>query len=237
MSSDDTDIERDVHFPVVDEPGVIGLVGPSCEVTVTLEDTSCQALLDTGSMVSTVTYSLAHKLKLDIHPMDHLLRVEGVGGQMLQYLGYVIANVQLPDISQEVEAMFLVAPDIGYNCTTPVLIGSNILQHLHKSESVRLVAVWSWHHPCSIWHLALPGYVLKLRIMGSRQSTFHLRLYFVIFSRMILFLLMAWKLMTMVFHCLSSLTGRTWVYVWQGSRLRLQRNLFRDITLPSPFTI
>ena len=47
-SSDDPDIERDVHSPVVDEPGVIGLVGPSCEVTVTLEDTSCQALLDTG---------------------------------------------------------------------------------------------------------------------------------------------------------------------------------------------
>ena len=67
-SSDDPDIERDVHSPLVDEPGVIGLVGPSCEVTVTLEDTSCQALLDTGSMVSTVTYSLAHKLKLDIHP-------------------------------------------------------------------------------------------------------------------------------------------------------------------------
>ena len=94
-SSVDPDIERDVHSPVVDEPGVIGLVGPSCEVTVTLEDTSCQALLDKGSMVSTVTYSLAHKLKLDIHPMDHLLRVEGVGGQMLQYLGYVLTQCNL----------------------------------------------------------------------------------------------------------------------------------------------
>ena len=71
--------------------------------------------------------------------MDHLIRVEGVGGHMLKYLGYVIAKVQLPDISQEFDAMFLVVPDIGYNCTTPVLIGTNILQHVSKPSPDSLV--------------------------------------------------------------------------------------------------
>ena len=84
-----------------------GLVGPSCEVAVTLEDRQCQALLDIGSMVSTVTYSLSHQLKLDIHPMDHLLRVEGVGGQMLQYLGYVV---------DKVKTAFIVGPHRFYEC-------------------------------------------------------------------------------------------------------------------------
>ena len=175
MSSDDPDSERDVHSPVVDEPGVIGLVGPSCEVIVTLEDTSCPALLDTGSMVSTVTYSLAHKLKLDIHPMDHLLRVEGVGGQILQYLGYVIANIQLPDISQEVEAMFLVVPDLGYNCTTPVLIGTNILQHLHRSESVSHEYPWSSVFKCmsaQVKNISVPAKATKAYTVPGESGVF-----------------------------------------------------------------
>ena len=88
-------------------------------------------------MVSTGTYYLSHQLKLDIHPMNHLLRVEGVGGQMLQYLGYVVFRVRLLDFDQEVDARFLVVPDIGYNCDTPVVIGTSILQHIHSLESAQ----------------------------------------------------------------------------------------------------
>ena len=99
-------------------------------------------------MVSTVTYSLSKQLKLPIHPLDHLIRVEGVGGHLLQYSGYVIAKVQMPDIDQEVEAMFLVVPDIGYNCATPVLIGTNILQHLHRSDSVTYEYPWGSMFKC-----------------------------------------------------------------------------------------
>ena len=66
--------------------------------------------------------------------MTHLIQVEGVGGQMLNYLGYVISSLKLPDIDQEVQAMFLIVPDIGYNCVTPILIGTNILEHLCSSD-------------------------------------------------------------------------------------------------------
>ena len=143
MSDDEPGVETDAHSSaMVNGPGVLGLVGPSSEVVVKLEGRSCQALWDTGSMVSTVTYSLSKQLKLPIHPMDHLIRVEGVGGHLLQYSGYVIAKVQMPDIDQEVEAMFLVVPDIGYNCATPVLIGTNILQHLHRSDCVTYEYPW-----------------------------------------------------------------------------------------------
>ena len=122
--------------------GVIPLVGPSSEVEVKVEGKLCQALLDTGAMVSTLTLSLCQQLKLPLHPMSQLVRVEGVGGHSLQYLGYVIAKLEVPDLHQELEAMFLVVPDIGYNCTTPVLIGTNILQHVSQSSGHWQQSLW-----------------------------------------------------------------------------------------------
>ena len=116
--------------------GVIPLVGPSSEVEVRVEGKSCQALLDTGAMVSTLTLSLCQQLKLPIYPMSQLVQVEGVGGHSLKCLGYVIAKLDISDLHQELEAMFLVIPDIGYNCTTPVLIGTNILQRVSGSNQL-----------------------------------------------------------------------------------------------------
>ena len=175
-SLDDHDVAKELHSSSkLNTAGTVGLVGPSCEVAVTLEVRSCQALLDTGSMVSTVTYSLSHQLKLDIHPMDHLLRVEGVGGQMLQYMGYVIATVQLPDINQEVDAMVLVVPDIGYNCTTPVLIGTNILQHLHSSESVQHEYPWGSVFKCmsaQVKDISVPAKATKAYTVPGESGLF-----------------------------------------------------------------
>ena len=174
--SDDHDVAEELHSSSkLNKAGTLGLVGPSYEVAVTLEGRSCQALLDTGSMVSTVTYSLSHQLKLDIHPMDHLLQVEGVGGQMLQYMGYVIARVQLPDINQEVDAMFLVVPDIGYNCTTPVLIGTNILQHLHSSESVQHEYPWGSVFKCmsvQVKDISVPAKATKAYTVPGESGLF-----------------------------------------------------------------
>ena len=59
----EADVEEAVNSsPKFNDTGVLGLVGPSCEVLVQLEGNSCQALLDTGSMVSSVTYSLSQQL-------------------------------------------------------------------------------------------------------------------------------------------------------------------------------
>ena len=124
--------------------GVIPLVGPSSEVEVRVEGKSCQALLDTGEMVSTLTLSLCQQLQLPIYPMSQLVRVEGVGGHSLNYLGYVIAKLDISDLHQELEAMFFVVPDIGYNCTTPVLIGTNILQHVASSSQLPPHMQYPW---------------------------------------------------------------------------------------------
>ena len=76
--------------------------------------------------------------------MSHLVRVEGVGGHTLKYLGYVVAKLEISDLQQDFEAMFLVVPDIGYNTTTPVLIGTNILQHVARSSHDTLEYQYPW---------------------------------------------------------------------------------------------
>ena len=124
--------------------GVIPLVGPSSEVEVKVGGKSCQAFLDTGAMISTLTLSLCQQLQLPIYPMSQLVRVEGVGGHSLNYLGYVIAKLDISDLHQELEAIFLVVPDIGYNCTTPVLIGTNILQHVASSSQLPPHMQYPW---------------------------------------------------------------------------------------------
>ena len=144
MESDEV-IPREVNSGRKDPGrGVIPLVGPSSEVEVKVEGKSCQALLDTGAMVSTLTLSLCQQLNLPLHPMSQLVRVEGVGGHSLQYLGYVIAKLEVSELHQEFEAMFLVVPDIGYNCTTPVLIGTNILQHVSRSSQLPPDIQYPW---------------------------------------------------------------------------------------------
>ena len=51
------------------------------------------ALLDTGSMVGTMSASLSESFNLKIQPLHHLLTVEGAGRHKLSYLGYVEVDI------------------------------------------------------------------------------------------------------------------------------------------------
>lgn len=103
-------------------------MGSSNEVRVVLEGVECTALLDTGSMVSTMAASLASKLDLEVMPIDGLLKVEGAGGHTLQYQGYVEATTGFPGLQDDtLDALYLVVPDTHYHERVPVLVGTNIL--------------------------------------------------------------------------------------------------------------
>ena len=61
-------------------------------------------------------------------PLDHLILVQGAGGQQLDYLGYVEATTEFPGLSlEQIPALFLVVPDTEYHTLVPVLIGTNVL--------------------------------------------------------------------------------------------------------------
>ena len=83
------------------------LVGQANEVDICINGTDTRALLDTGSMVSTIG-----KLKLQAKALNDLIRIEGAGGHNIRYSGYVEAEIKFADLPVESAcALFLVVPD------------------------------------------------------------------------------------------------------------------------------
>jgi transposase InsO family protein len=100
-----------------------------------LESIPARALLDTGSQVSCLSESfwkqqLSH---VEIKRLETLLEVEGAGGTLLPYLGYIEIDLTLPGKvlgdAKTMMSLFLVTQDTRYNRQCPVLIGTNIISH------------------------------------------------------------------------------------------------------------
>ena len=126
-------------------PPVSSLVGSSNEAGIEVEGIKCNALINTGSMVSTISHSFSLKTKLIVYPLQDLIHVEGAWGQHIQYLGYVKSSITLPELNTIFDVLFLVVPDTMYHERVPVLIGTNVLS-AGFSESVgseeRLSSPW-----------------------------------------------------------------------------------------------
>lgn len=94
-----------------------GLVGPRCVSTDSVDDISCQSILETGSQVTTISETFCHRnlTSFPIQPIHHLLEVEGAGGQLVPYLGYVEVPFTFPDsvtgAEEQLTALALVVPE------------------------------------------------------------------------------------------------------------------------------
>ena len=110
------------------------LMGRPNETDVTINGVGTQALLDTGSSISSIGHSfyLRHLSYLPLLPVTDILNVECADGNKLPYLGYIEASLKSPGISDCTEqfCLFLVVPDTNYNTQIPVLIGTNILDEI-----------------------------------------------------------------------------------------------------------
>ena len=74
------------------------MVGGTPEIDVKIQNTQCTALLDTGSQITTVSKSfhqnnLSH---ISLQNCQNLLRIEGVGGDVLPYLGFIVCELTIP---------------------------------------------------------------------------------------------------------------------------------------------
>ena len=101
------------------------LIGEANETSVKLENQEFKALVDSGSMVSQITVSLAKMLQLKIHQLNKLIPMEGAGGIKVPYVGYVEAHLQIPEVSAfREDCLFLVVPDHRYGFRVPITIGT-----------------------------------------------------------------------------------------------------------------
>ena len=103
------------------------LIGSANEADIRVDDINCRALLDTGSMVTTMVEWFCKKhFKEAIIPLENIIQVKSAGGHSLPYLGYVEAVVELPNCLP-CPVPILVVPEDSYNCSVPVLVGTNVL--------------------------------------------------------------------------------------------------------------
>ena len=110
------------------------LVGSTTETDVLIEGIKARALVDTGSCVSCVSESFynQHINGLELQPIQTILKIETASGGELPYLGYVEAKLTATGISkiETIDCLFLVTKDTSYNRSTPILLGTNILDEL-----------------------------------------------------------------------------------------------------------
>ena len=77
------------------------------------------------------------EIGLVIQPMEHVIRVECANGQALPYVGMAEADIGLPGcVSQP--CLLLVASDGSQTQATPLILGTNVLEHLLPSGNSKV---------------------------------------------------------------------------------------------------
>ena len=117
------------------------LVGCINEAHIEINGIQAKALLDTGSCVCVVSRSFVdqHLQNLEIHKIYQLLNIECADGSQLPYIGYIEADIsvrsELPGLNSK-SCLLLVIPDTQYSRSTPIILGTNILNEFIKDCKV-----------------------------------------------------------------------------------------------------
>ena len=115
-------LQNDLFFNPVP---LVWLIGEANKTQVKLEGRNFKALVDSGSMVSQITNSLAKALKLPINQLQTLIPMEGLGGITVPYLGYVEATLNIPEVKAfQEDCLFLVVNDHTYGKHVPIMIAT-----------------------------------------------------------------------------------------------------------------
>ena len=126
---------------------LVWLIGEANETKVKLEGQNFKALVDSGSMVSQITHSLAKALKLPIKQLQTLIPMEGSGRITVPYLGYVEATLNIPKVKAfQEDCLFLVMNDHTYGKRVPIMIGTlhidMIIDRATKEELEQISIAW-----------------------------------------------------------------------------------------------
>ena len=144
------------------------IVGHANESDVLISGVKCKALIDTGSMVTTISSSF-HKDYLSDHQLSALsnLRVEGADGNELPYTGFIECSIVLPNNCVEgfnICVPILVVADTQHNSLVPLVIGTNvILPAYSKCVEEHGTSFIQAVNPSSAWRLAYLSMVIRDR--------------------------------------------------------------------------
>ena len=129
------------------------MIGETNDTLVHIGGVECPSLIDTGSMISNVCESFYRSRLSRNFPLlqlDRLLRIEGGGGNLLDYLGYVEVPINIPKSTIQLWAAVLVTPDTPFNKQIPLLIGTNILKQINLANIAEADKIWKTSLDCLI---------------------------------------------------------------------------------------
>ena len=124
------------------------LIGRANEDQIMINWHPVTALLDTGSQVTHVSEAFCQANNFQIYPLDKLVEIEGTGGDLIKYIGYIEATLILPlgTHSFETEALLLVLPSTEYQQRVPMAIGTTItdmaVEYISKFKPGNLSKSW-----------------------------------------------------------------------------------------------
>ena len=115
------------------------MVGKDNVGDILIDGVTANALIDTGSQISTISEAFLKHLKPEpkIRDLDELdLEVKCADGSPLQYIGYVAVHVSsmFVEESQDEDHFYplLVVPATEYNKSVPIIAGTNIIARLKQ---------------------------------------------------------------------------------------------------------
>ena len=75
--------------------------------------------------MSAITQSFVKELQLEVKKLDKLLDIEGTGGSLVPYYGYIELQLKIPQIKKfDLDVLMLVIDDSPYGARVPVQIGT-----------------------------------------------------------------------------------------------------------------
>ena len=110
---------------------VVDLVGPANEAEIILDGMKVNALLDSGSQVTSVSESYYREClsQYTLQPVDVPgLLLQPAGGGSMPYLGMIITSLKIPHLTSTFQAKVVVVPDTEYHHSTPALVGTGIIR-------------------------------------------------------------------------------------------------------------
>ena len=99
------------------------------------ENNEITALLDTGSVVTTISeyYYKTMENKPELHSMDNFgIKVTAANGGMLPYTGYIEAEIEVENVADPITTLVLVTPPTPFNSRVPLLIGTNVIREVRR---------------------------------------------------------------------------------------------------------
>ena len=110
------------------------LIGPSNEATIEVEGQEVKALLDTGANMSCITKQFTEELGLEIHSINKMIDIEGTGGGIVPYFGYVECRLNIPEIEAfDKDVLMLVINNSPYGARVPIQLGTFALRYGNAS--------------------------------------------------------------------------------------------------------